>query len=374
MAAPIRACKVVVPMSHTRRTGWLSWIGNGIVIFIMYKQRQALEPQDYLTLNLALSDASVSIFGYSRGIIEIFNVFQDDGFLITTIWTCEVDGIFTLLFGLGSINTLTAISIIRYIKGCKPHRAYRVDKRSIMLALTFVWLTALFWSIAPLLGWGSYTDRMYGTCEIDWIQTTFSLAYKLYVVGIFLCCFFLPVSIMSFSYVSIIKMVRHSHKCARGGDVSMRQRQVEREITRVSFVICTAFILAWSPYAVISMWSACGFSTPAISSILACLLAKSASFYNPIIYFGMCPKFRKEVQALFHCLKESGDAGTMKSGNPCVDRKAPELGNKADEYLVLQIPASKSSDLKAELESDLKPNIIVTSKLKNMQKIESEHL
>ncbi|XP_051871295.1 opsin 6, group member b [Pristis pectinata] len=365
---------------ETNVSGWLSWIGNGIVIFIMYKQRLALEPQDYLTLNLAVSDASVSIFGYSRGIIEIFNVFQDDGFLITTIWTCEVDGFLTLLFGLGSINTLTAISIIRYIKGCKPHQAHRVDKCNIMLALSFVWLIALFWSIAPFLGWGSYTDRMYGTCEIDWIQATFSLAYKSYVIGIFLCCFFLPVSIMIFSYVAIIKMVRYSHKCARGGDVSIRQRQVEREITRVSLVICTAFILAWSPYAVISMWSACGYSAPAITSILACLIAKSASFYNPIIYFGMSPKFRKEVQALFHCLKENNDVGTMKSGNQFVDRKIPEPGNKGDKYLVLQIPASKRSDLGAELESglDSTQNINVTSNLKNMQtqglEIESEHL
>ena len=34
----------------------------------------------------------------------------------------QVDGFFTLLFGLGSINTLTAISITRYIKGCHPSK------------------------------------------------------------------------------------------------------------------------------------------------------------------------------------------------------------------------------------------------------------
>lgn len=34
----------------------------------------------------------------------------------------QVDGFFTLLFGLASINTLTVISVTRYIKGCHPNK------------------------------------------------------------------------------------------------------------------------------------------------------------------------------------------------------------------------------------------------------------
>ncbi|XP_057218773.1 opsin-5-like [Triplophysa rosa] len=70
--------------------GWLSWFGNSIVIFVLFKQRSSLQPTDYLTLNLAISDASISVFGYSRGILEIFNVFKDNGYLITSVWTCQV--------------------------------------------------------------------------------------------------------------------------------------------------------------------------------------------------------------------------------------------------------------------------------------------
>ena len=70
--------------------GWLSWFGNSIVLFVLYKQRASLQPTDYLTLNLAFSDASISVFGYSRGIIEIFNVFKDNGYLVSSVWTCQV--------------------------------------------------------------------------------------------------------------------------------------------------------------------------------------------------------------------------------------------------------------------------------------------
>ncbi|MBN3309193.1 VITRN protein, partial [Amia calva] len=137
--------------------GWMSWFGNSIVIFILYKQRACLQPTDYLTFNLAVSDASISVFGYSRGIIEIFNVFRDGGFLITSIWTCQVDGFLTLLFGLASINTLTVISVTRYIKGCHPNRAHCISNHTISVSLILIWVGALFWSSAPLLGWGSYT-------------------------------------------------------------------------------------------------------------------------------------------------------------------------------------------------------------------------
>lgn len=286
--------------------GWMSWFGNSIVIFILYKQRANLLPTDYLTFNLAVSDASVSVFGYSRGIIEIFNVFRDDGFLITSIWTCQVDGFLTLLFGLASINTLTLISVTRYIKGCHPQRANCISKNSIAVSLVLIWIAALFWSVAPLLGWGSYRDRLYGTCEIDWTKASFSTIFKSYIVSIFICCFFLPVMVMVFCYVSIINTVKSSRALTTEANLSDRQRKMERDVTRVSIVICTAFIIAWSPYAVISMWSAWGYFVPNLTSILAALFAKSASFYNPMIYFGMSSKFRKDLGILLPCTKASG--------------------------------------------------------------------
>ncbi len=72
---------------------------------------------------------------------------------------------------------------------------------------------------------------------------------------------------------------------------------------QVSLILCAAFLLAWTPYAVISMWSAWGYQIPPVNSILASLFAKSASFYNPFIYIGMSSRFRKDLQALFYCLR-----------------------------------------------------------------------
>uniref|UniRef100_A0A4W5N1E9 Opsin 6, group member b n=1 Tax=Hucho hucho TaxID=62062 RepID=A0A4W5N1E9_9TELE len=287
--------------------GWLSCLGNGVVILLLVKQRHNLEPQDFLTLNLAVSDAGVAIFGYSRGILEVFNLFKDDGLLIKTIWTCQVDGFLIMLFGLISINTLTSISVIRYIKGCQPSYAHYNNHCNVAVVIVAVWLCALFWSGAPLVGWGSYTARKYGTCEIDWVQARFSVSYRLYVILIFTFNFFIPFVVIWFSYVSIIRAVNNSHKSSRGGAVSEREKQMERSITTVSLILCSAFLLAWSPYAVISMWSACGHQVPPLHSILASLFAKSASSYNPFIYLGLNSKFRQDFRAQFHCLRPNPD-------------------------------------------------------------------
>lgn len=88
---------------------------------------------------------------------------------------------------------------------------------------------------------------------------------------------------------------------------------------QVSIVICTAFILAWSPYAVVSMWSAWGFHVPNLTSIFTRLFAKSASFYNPLIYFGLSSKFRKDVAVLLPCARNAKDTVRLKRFKPKAD-------------------------------------------------------
>ncbi|XP_047435655.1 opsin-5-like isoform X2 [Mugil cephalus] len=317
--------------------GWLSWFGNSIVLFVLYRQRASLQPTDYLTFNLAVSDASISVFGYSRGIIEIFNVFQDSGYLISSIWTCQVDGFFTLVFGLSSINTLTVISVTRYIKGCHPSKARHINRTSVFVCLLLIWITAGFWSGAPLFGWGGYKDRGYGTCEIDWTKANYSSVYRSYIICIFIFCFFVPVLIMLFCYVSIIKTVKRGNALSSEGDLTDRQRKIERDVTIVSIVICTAFILAWSPYAVVSMWSAFGFHVPNLTSIFTRLFAKSASFYNPLIYFGLSSKFRKDVSILLPCARDTKDTVKLKRFKP----KADAHGRPAAAGGKLKVPPNR---------------------------------
>lgn len=77
-------------------------------------------------------------------------------------------------------------------------------------------------------------DRGYGTCEIDWSRAASSGVYRSYIISIFIFCFFIPVFIMLFCYISIINTVKRGNALAADGDLSDRQRKIERDVTIVS--------------------------------------------------------------------------------------------------------------------------------------------
>lgn len=57
-------------------------------------------------------------------------------------------------------------------------------------------------------------------------------------------------------------------------------------LKQVAMLICAGFLIAWIPYAVVSVVSAFGEpdSVPIPVSVIPTLLAKSSAMYNPIIY------------------------------------------------------------------------------------------
>ena len=77
-------------------------------------------------------------------------------------------------------------------------------------------------------------DRGYGTCEIDWAKASYSIVYKSYIISILVFCFLLPVALMLFSYVSIINTVKRGNALTADGDISERQRKIERDVTIVT--------------------------------------------------------------------------------------------------------------------------------------------
>lgn len=78
------------------------------------------------------------------------------------------------------------------------------------------------------------TDRGYGTCEIDWAKANYSTIHKSYIITILIFCFVVPVLVMLFSYVSIINTVKRGNAMSAEGDLTERQRKIERDVTIVS--------------------------------------------------------------------------------------------------------------------------------------------
>lgn len=71
------------------------------------------------------------------------------------------------------------------------------------------------------------------------------------------------------------------------------------------------------------MWSAWGFHVPSTTSIITRLFAKSASFYNPLIYFSMSSKFRKDILVLLPCAQEHSEVVHLQNITPKAEAPPP---------------------------------------------------
>lgn len=99
----------------------------------------------------------------------------------------------------------------------------QTNKRNIRLYFKSLDLSSVLCSL----------DLGYGTCEVDWSKANYSTIYKSYIISILIFCFFIPVMIMLFSYISIINTVKSTNAMSADGLLTSRQRKVERDVTRV---------------------------------------------------------------------------------------------------------------------------------------------
>lgn len=81
-----------------------------------------------------------------------------------------------------------------------------------------------------------------------------------------------------------------------------------------------AFLLCWTPYAVVSLWSALGNPSDVspVAGTVPSLIAKSSVVWNPLIYVLTNKQFRSRFSALFTCLVRSQ---TRSETQPCAEEK-----------------------------------------------------
>ncbi|XP_069742858.1 opsin-5 isoform X2 [Narcine bancroftii] len=201
---------------------------------------------------------------------------------------CHWHGWSGFFFGCGSLITITFISLDRYLKICHLQYGFRVQRRHAFMCLSFAWLYAAFWATIPLSGWGKYVPEPFGTsCTLNWWLAQASVNGQVFILSILFFCLVLPTAIIVFSYVKIIGKVKLSGKEVAHFDTRIQEHNLlEIKLTKVAMLICAGFLIAWIPYAVVSIWSAFGTSdsVPIKVSLVPTLFAKSASMYNPIIY------------------------------------------------------------------------------------------
>ncbi|XP_057310165.1 visual pigment-like receptor peropsin [Hydractinia symbiolongicarpus] len=261
----------------------LTFILNGLVIVHgLLNRRKFFTAYDTTLLFLMVFEFLQGVVGYP---IELLIDIEHGGF------PCVLAGYLITSLALASISLLVALALMRLISVMYPFKS-RLLLKSKKSSLYFIVPSTLYgfaWGTFPLLGWSEYSPELNGNkrCSVKLVgrdKNTLSYLYALMI-----SCYFIPLAVMCVSGFVIAKRLR---KGIDGNNVTpehtrkLRLRK-ERRTTLFLFVIIAAFLIAWTPYALMIFSISLGKSVTTIWLDYSSLLAKSSTFYNPLIYMIM---------------------------------------------------------------------------------------
>ncbi|XP_072909218.1 pinopsin-like [Hemitrygon akajei] len=258
---------------------------NGMVILVSIKYKRLRSPLNYILVNLAVANLMVTFFGSTVSFSNNLN-----GYFTLGETVCRFEGFMVSLTGIVGLWSLAILAFERYIVICKPMGDFRFQQRHAVWGCLFTWLWSLVWTAPPLFGWCSYVpEGLRTSCGPNWY--TGGTNNSSYVVALFITCFMMPLSLIIFSYTSLLVVLR---AVAQQQKESQTTQRAEREVTHMVIAMVMAFLICWLPYTCFAMVVAVNKDIviqPTLASMPS-YFSKTATIYNPIIYVFMNKQFR----------------------------------------------------------------------------------
>ncbi|KAG9480221.1 visual pigment-like receptor peropsin [Eleutherodactylus coqui] len=276
--------------------GIVSIASNIVVLGIFVKYKELRTATNAIIINLAFTDIGVSGIGYPMSAASDLHGSWKFGHV-----GCQIYAGLNIFFGMASIGLLTVVAIDRYLTICRPDIGRRITSLHYTAMILAAWINAVFWSVMPIVGWSSYApDPTGATCTINWRKNDASfISYTMTVVVV---NFIVPLMVMFYCYYNVSRTMKgyDSRNSLGGTNVDWSD---QADVTKMSVVMILMFLIAWSPYSIVCLWSSFGDPkqiSPAMA-IIAPLFAKSSTFYNPCIYVIANKKFRRAILSMLQC-------------------------------------------------------------------------
>uniref|UniRef100_A0A8D8Q7C5 Rhodopsin, GQ-coupled n=2 Tax=Cacopsylla melanoneura TaxID=428564 RepID=A0A8D8Q7C5_9HEMI len=284
-------------------------IGNSLVLFVFSRYRRLKGPFSAFIINLAFSDLCTACLHF----MPAFSSFQNQ-------WSFGHSGCVIYAFGVGhfgllSIVILSVIAVERYmVLTTKPFSGtWKITECGAHKVCIGAWIYVSFLTLPPLFGWSCYVPEGFLTsCSWDYMSRT--VGNRAFYIYLLIFGFVLPVLVITYCYVFILHVVlahgkEMSNLNTTGGGVvtnytlAYKLAMPIQRATPLNSAVRTAqillmlvicFLLAWTPYAVITFIGQFGdqsLVTPWLSATPA-IFAKASVVYNPLIYGLSHPSFK----------------------------------------------------------------------------------
>ncbi|XP_071543094.1 uncharacterized protein [Panulirus ornatus] len=214
---------------------------------------------------------------------------------------CQLYGFVCYVLGVATIISITALAVVRYLKTCTYTYSRMLTLQHMKLVLVAVYIYSLFWALLPLFQViSNYEVEPFGvSCTLNWANPSNSA--RVYILLVVMLVVALPSLVMIWCYTKILLLVHRNRrkKLIISKRSATSQGPSELQITLVSGLVCLGFLVAWMPYAVVSiMYGLMGKAAPVYASLAPVLLAKSSCAYNPIIYIFINARYRREMMGI----------------------------------------------------------------------------
>ena len=276
----------------------LSIILNSIVVFVLVFHWKTLKNRDIIVLSLAVADLLKAVIGYPYLLTDYGRPPREGA-----TPQCIISAFVITWASITTIAHLVMLSLTLYIALNYPYLLARLKPKvySLVVFVLPCWLYGLLWAVMPLLGWSSYdkeTSEGY-RCAMNLREHTINVVS--YNVCLLLVAFAFPLVIALICFVNVTRIFKTLTETAantNGTDSSMDRetRRQEHSIYVLNMIMFSAFVLAWFPYASFVIMTVFKHEPSQRLFDIAAILAKTSSFYNPIIYAFAYKQFRTKAK------------------------------------------------------------------------------
>ncbi|XP_066568653.1 neuropeptide FF receptor 1 like 1 [Amia ocellicauda] len=289
----------------------LCMVGNGLVCFVVLRNRRMRTVTNLFILNLAISDLLVGIFCVPTTLVD--NLITGWPF---SQFMCTMSGLIQGMSVSASVFTLVAIAVDRFLCIVYPFR----QKMSILkaiLAIALIWMLAcaIMCPSAAMLTVIHLKDtymiqdnKTYPllTCFENWPQPEMR---KLYTTVLFVHVYLAPLGLISLMYCRIaMKLFSNLGPVGRGsGEAQVERTSVSKKKVKVIKMLITVavlFMVSWLPLWTLMLLTDYGDLNDEQIDLLggyifpfAHWLAFFNSGVNPIIYGYFNENFKRGFQA-----------------------------------------------------------------------------
>ncbi len=277
----------------------LAIIGNSLVLTCVCKIKEMKTVTGVFLANLAASDLCVAFFCITLAIAASFNES-----ILNNYITCHFNGFTLVLFFISSIQTLSAISVHKYIAVVHAMQT-TVNKKRACVALASIWILSLVLAAGPIFGWSDYVYELgRHQCGTKPPDTPNSLSH---IIMLLLFGYVLPVVTMVFCYSRLYCTTkRHIQRLKTSAITNQKEANSERQLINTLFIILLTFILCWLPFVVYITYGLMAIKMPYYLPSIAFLFGYGNSAVNPIIYALRHRSFRKGFwEILTVCFNEN---------------------------------------------------------------------